>query len=320
MSLNKEDKKNNDEDEDNIKDNINKINDLSFLEHEFNQKEPFPFEDKSFNTEHDKSELCFPYDHHLDDFNLIQAIEKQFPNLVDHPNTIFRKTEYTSIDLTERKIRREKSKGKEILEKDYNEKEKINTNQKELINEHTKGRKKKVIYYKGDAPHNKSKEDNIIRKIKTFLFQHILNKLNGSLKNKHDKFYRLNKYLNEEIKKNFNENLLARTIYDIYKNPHLNLKGKATYKDKLNSKLIDKIYEEKIEVETISILEKTFNQILDDIRESESDLDNFLNEIRKKEVKNGNPDTETYIGLVKNVLFRYEDCFFKKKGRNTKNK
>ena len=67
-------------------------------------------------------------------------------------------------------------------------------------------------------------------------------------------------------------------------------------------------------------MEKTFNQILDDIRESESDLDNFLNEIRKKEVKNGNPDTETYISLVKNVLLRYEDCFFKKKGRNTKNK
>jgi len=320
MSFIKEDKINKDEneDKDNIRDNINKINELSFLDHEFNQKDLYSFEDKSYK--HDKSELSSTDGHHLDDFNLIEAIKIQFPTIDDYQNTMLRKTEDASIDLTNRKRSREKNKDKEIPESKDNEKEKINTNTKEINKENTKGRKPKEIYYKGDAPHNKSKEDNIIRKIKTFIFQHILKKLNGSLKNKHDKFYRLNKYLNEEIKKDFNENLLERTIYDIYKNPHLNLKGKTTYKDKLNSKLIDKIYEEKIETETISILEKTFNKILDDIRESESDLDNFLGEIRKKEVKNGNPDTETYIGLVKNVFKHYEDCFFKKKGRNAKSK
>ena len=320
MSFIKEDKINKDEneDKDNIRDNINKINELSFLDHEFNQKDLYSFEDKSYK--HDKSELSSTDGHHLDDFKLIEAIKIQFPTIDDYQNTMLRKTEDASIDLTNKKRSREKNKDKEIPESKDNEKEKINTNTKEINKENTKGRKPKEIYYKGDAPHNKSKEDNIIRKIKTFIFQHILKKLNGSLKNKHDKFYRLNKYLNEEIKKNFNEKLLERTIYDIYKNPHLNLKGKTTYKDKLNSKLIDKIYEENIETETISILEKTFKKILDDIRESESDLDNFLNEIRKKEVKNGNPDTETYIGLVKNVFKHYEDCFFKKKGRNAKSK
>ena len=319
MSFNKEDIKN--KDEDNNKYKINKLNELSFFEQEFNQNELYPFEEKSSITEHNKSELSFKEDHHLDNFNFIKAFNKQFySNFGEHQNTMLRKTEDTSIDPINRKRRREKNKEKEISEKDDNEKEKINTKTKEKINEHTKGRKKKEKEknYNGEAPHNKCKEDNIIRKIKTFIFQHILKLLNGSLKDKHYKFYRLNKHLNEEIKKDFNENLLGRTIYDIYKNPYLHLKGKTTYKDKLNSKLIDKIYEDKIETETINILEKTFNKILDDIREIY--LDNFLEEIRKKEVKNGNIDAESYIILVKDVLSDYENWFLKKKGRNTKNK
>jgi len=315
MSFNKEDIKN--KDEDNNKDNINKLNELSFFEQEFNQNELYPFEDKSSITEHNKSELSFSEDHHLNNFNFIEAYKKQFyPNFEEHQNTMLRKTEETSKDLTKRKRRRDKNKEKEISEKDDNEEEKINTKTKEIINENTKGRKKKEINYNGDAPHNKCKEDNIIRKIKTFIFQHILKKLNDSFKDKNWKFYRLNKHLNEEIKKDFNEELLGRTIYDIYKNPYLNLKGKTTYKDKLNSELIDKIYKEKTETETISILKKTFKKILDEIREK--DLDNFLEQIRKKEIKNGNIDADSYIGLVKNVISKYENWFLVKNGRNRK--
>ena len=47
-----------------------------------------------------------------------------------------------------------------------------------------------------------------------------------------------------------------------------------------NRNLIKKIYAEKIETDTIKILEKKFKDILDYIREK--DLDNFLNEFRKK--------------------------------------
>ena len=317
MSFNKEDIKN--KDEDNNKDNINKLNELSFFEQEFNQNELYPFEDKSSITEHNKSELSFKEDHHLDNFNFIKAFNKQFySNFGEHQNTMLRKTEDTSIDPINRKRRREKNKEKEISEKDDNEKEKINTKTKEKINEHTKGRKKKEKEknYNGEAPHNKCKEDNIIRKIKTFIFQHILKLLNGSLKDKHYKFYRLNKHLNEEIKKDFNEELLERTICDIYKNPYLNLEGKTSYKDKLNSELIDKIYKEKTETETIKFLEKKFKVILNDIREK--DLENFLEEIRKKEIKNGNIDVDSYIVKVENVLFRYENWFLVKKSRNVK--
>jgi hypothetical protein len=65
-------------------------------------------------------------------------------------------------------------------------------------------------------------------------------------------------------------------------------------------------------------LEKTFKKILDEIREK--DLDNFLEQIRKKEIKNGNIDADSYIGLVKNVITKYESWFLVKKGRKMKKK
>ena len=63
-------------------------------------------------------------------------------------------------------------------------------------------------------------------------------------------------------------------------------------------------------------MEKTFKKILDEIREK--DLDNFLEQIRKKEIKNGNIDADSYIGLVENVISKYEDWFLVKNGRNRK--
>ena len=291
----------------NIIDNINKINDLSFLGDEYNLKK-----------EHsNKSELSFIEENYLDNSTFEKAfIPLFYPNSGDFQNMIARKTQDTTKEFNKRKRHREKSKKNKIPETHDIKKEKIGIKSKKIINENTKGRKKKEINYNGDAPHNKCKEDNIIRKIKTFIFQHILKKLNDSFKDKNWKFYRLNKHLNEEIKKDFNENLLERTIYDIYKNPYLNLKGKTTYKDKLNSELIDKIYKEKNETETISILKKTFKKILDEIREK--DLDNFLEQIRKKEIKNGNLDADSYIGLVENVISKYENWFLVKNGRNRK--
>ena len=291
----------------NIKDNINKINDLSFLGDEYNLK----------NEPSNKSELSFIEENDLDNLTFEKAfIPIFYPNSGDFQNMIDKKTQDTTKEFNNRKRHRDKSKENKIPETDNIKKEKLEIKAKNIINKNTKGRKKKEITYNGDALHNKDKEDNIIRKIKTFLFQYIFKKLNDSFKDKNCNFYRLNKHLNEEIKKDFNEKLLGRTIYDIYKNPYLNLKGKISYKDKLNSELIDKIYKEKTETETISILEKTFKEILDEIREK--NLDNFLEQIREKEIKNGNKDADSYIVKVENVLFRYESWFLVKKGRNQK--
>ena len=132
MSFNKEDIKN--KEVYNNKGSIDKINELSFFEQEFNQNEFYPFEDKSFIIEHIKSELSSTEDHHLNNFNFIEAFNRQFyPNFDEHQNTMLRKTEDISKDLINRKRRRDKNKEKEISDKDDNEDEKINTKTKEII-------------------------------------------------------------------------------------------------------------------------------------------------------------------------------------------
>ena len=152
-----------------------------------------------------------------------------------------------------------------------------------------------------------------MRKIKTFIFKYILELLNKSLKDRSCKFIKLNTYLNETIKKDFDEGLLNRTIYDIYKNP-----DKSRKTDFINKKLIDKIYKENKEKEAIKILEMKYIDILNIIRYK--DLENFLNQIKKKEIKNGNKNIYEYINSVKNLLFGYEKWFNEKIGRSFKKK
>ena len=125
-------------------------------------------------------------------------------------------------------------------------------------------------------------------------------------------FYPLNKELNSNLKKDFNEKLLDRTIYDIYVNSDLSKKF-ANIPDS-NKILIKKIYDENIETETQSILEKTFKDILDDIREK--DLDYFLEKIKNKETKNNKPLNGSYMNYVKKMLFKYELWFKAKIGRS----
>ena len=83
-----------------------------------------------------------------------------------------------------------------------------------------------------------------------------------------------------------------------------------------NKTLIKKIYEEQIEKDTINILKKKFKDILNYIREK--DLDNFLLNIRKKEIRKGNRLIEPYMKSVKKMLFQYEFWFKVKLARNSR--
>ena len=83
-----------------------------------------------------------------------------------------------------------------------------------------------------------------------------------------------------------------------------------------NRELIKKIYEEKIEIETMNILEKKFKEILDYIRKQ--DLDNFLTNFRLRVMKKDNKSIDLYMKEVKKMLFQYEFYFQKKIGRNVK--
>ena len=136
---------------------------------------------------------------------------------------------------------------------------------------------------KDSAKHSKDSGDNIIRKIKSFLFKNLLKKLNDSLKDTNDIFYPLETELNENINKEFNEQLLKMSISDIFENTKLN-KTNENKKD-VHKKLIQKIKEDKNTYqETLSILSMSFQAFLTKIRNEEKE--EFLEEIKKKEEKN----------------------------------
>ena len=177
-----------------------------------------------------------------------------------------------------------------------------------------RGRRKKNVEYDDEPHHDKFTEDNIIQRIKTFIFDYILERLNKSLKFESRKFYQLTKTLNSNLKKDFNEELLSKTIYEIYMKSDLCMRF-INIPD-ANRELIKKIYEEKIEIETINILDKKFKEILDYIRKK--DLDNFLTNFRLRVMKKDNKSIDLYMKEVRKMLFQYEFYFQKKIGRNTK--
>ena len=186
----------------------------------------------------------------------------------------------------------------------------INLEEKKL------GRRKEDEIYCEKAKHTKFNEDNIMRKIKTFSFQYILRLLNDSLIDKNKEFYPLETELNENLKKDFNMELLDRTILDIYKNSKLNERHK--FRGEANKNLIEKIFEENVELKTIKILSMTFRDIIEQIKEKDSLI--ILEEIRKKESrkkKNTPKIIDSYLEKLKALLSDYEGWFAIKLGRNS---
>ena len=176
----------------------------------------------------------------------------------------------------------------------------------------SRGRRKKDESYDDEPEHDKFKPDNIIQKIKTFYFRYVLELLNNSLKDNHYKFYPLDKTLNVNLKKDFNEDLMKRTIYDIFMNSDLNERHKNG--DYSNKNLINKILEEKSEIKTIKILKMKYTEVLDYIRQN--DRKNFLEKIRAKEQKNKGQQIDLYMKEVSFMLDDYEKWFGRKNGRN----
>ena len=173
------------------------------------------------------------------------------------------------------------------------------------------GRRLKDKKYENEANHNKNSDDNIIIKLKTAIFKYILNLLNQSLEFTKYKFYPLNVKLSTCLKKEFNMELLERTIYDIYNTEDLN---KIYINDNdSNKNLIKKIFEENIEKKTIDILKMKYKDVLNHIREK--DLENFL---KKIENKNREKTDDSFMDNVRHLLLTYEDWFRIKNGRNTK--
>ena len=207
--------------------------------------------------------------------------------------------------------KREQSPKEEIQENN----EEINY--KNIINnKKAKGRKKKGENYNDDEPgvHTKYSEDNVMRTIKTALFKQIIKQLNDSLENKIYKFSKLAPKIHQDLKVATNKELLNKTIGNIYSNPSFQCKNG----NNSNIELIEKIYAENKETETLKILNMKFRDFLKYITEQK--LHDFLNEIKEKEINNKIQDSDKYMEKMENLLLNFEDWFYSKKARNRKKK
>jgi len=326
-------------------DNVSNENDeLNYFSEKFNDCKDFYSQDEDNKIDYQNPNEPANPEGNLFDQNYLEnlPINLNFPikNLLEIPISFSMKTEADSKDnfLQQKRCREEtecyeqednvlveeKEAEKEEKEVQMEEPKELQLREEKIENTLTKqkdnnivknrGRRKKDELYKEEAEHDKFKSDNIIQKIKTFIFKYILEILNNSLIDSRYKFYPLDKNLNVNLKKDFNEELMQRTIYDIFMNSELNERHKnGNYS---NKRLIKKIFEEKYESKTIKILQMKYIDVLNLIREK--DLQYFLGKIMEKEQKNKGTSIDSYMKDVNIMLNNYENWFERKLGRSTK--
>ena len=184
--------------------------------------------------------------------------------------------------------------------------------------------------------HDKYSYDNVTRKIKTKLFEAILVILNLSIKpiqienpKKYSKkilyskdfFLKIDQEIIKDINVENNKKLLRTQLRDIFSN---NVSKKVEkYGLDYNKKLVEKIYDEKIQEKTMAILDKTFLECLEHFRGSK-----FYKELEGLETEYKNVikglreigEDEDYIQIFEDLIKRFEDYYENKKSRISKKK
>ena len=180
-----------------------------------------------------------------------------------------------------------------------------------------RGRKIKEFHFDHtSSKHNKKSPDNIMRKLKTHFLDFAIKILNRSLSNKKYKFYKINKNVAENLKIDYNIILMERYIYDIFMNEKLSDKYTKNKNNNYNFLLIKTIFDQKIEAETIRLLNMKYIEFIREIIEKY--FDEFINIIKKKERRNliKKNEEEEYFNSLEKMLLSYEDYFKSKTGRN----
>ena len=130
---------------------------------------------------------------------------------------------------------------------------------------------------------NSIRSSNIMRKIKLYFTRFIIDFINKHLINKDIRLKRLNSRFNLDMSKKKNERLLNMKIVDIlYEQENRALFNNLD--NHYNRKIIDKIYEEKKEINVIKILELTFKELFIIFRRKLNDPEDIkkLEEIKDK--------------------------------------
>ncbi len=165
--------------------------------------------------------------------------------------------------------------------------------------------------------HTKFCEDNIIKKIKTYLMKYLDKKLNNSLHFTYKRFYKLNKTINDNLKKDYNIRLMNMSIREIYEENSPRKIYDPSVKKK-NYDLIQEIYDKNEEKETIEILNTKYIDFLNKLETKEY----IINEIEKK-IKNQNDkidDIAYYMSKVRKLLEYFKEWFTNKLDRKYKSK
>ena len=299
---------------------LNSMN-ISFFDNDWNIENNNRFIDNSFSEE-DLSIRHNP-DFHLNDYEQIKLFQEpkrediftSNPSKMTEDNNFDINFSFDKTTVITSKILRFETK----IEKKALGRKKMKENIIDINNNDSK--ENKSDNNNDGNLHDKFREDNIMRKIKYNISEYIIDKLNSSLKNKKKNFRKLDSCLNEKLKKDFNINLMERTIMDILLNFPLNNKYKKDIDS--NKTLINKILEENREIQVINILNMKYIDIINEIRYDEENLYFFLEKIRDKEKvikqKYGN-DIEKYVKSIKDLLMKYDSYFKSKSGRKSKSK
>ena len=239
------------------------------------------------------------------DLNNIQELPKDQNNNEEKDNQVF-----TSTKITFPKIANKINDNKEIINIILEESKNENKNNGKKL-----GRKRKNE--EREAFHTKDRDDNQMRKVKTYIMNFILDYLNKSIVYNRKKFLKINKNVNECLRKDFNMSLMQMTIKDIFVQNKIN----ETYNDfkkerNLNQDLIKEIFEKNEDIETIKILNMKYIDLV--IIYRTEFLNQFISDLTKKEIRaEGKKEkVESYVEQLKYLLLNYEDWFEQKKGKD----
>ena len=213
------------------------------------------------------------------------------------------------------------------------------TNNDENKKKLKRGRKKKDAVDKGK--HTKLSEDNIIRKIKTFVINSYQKFIKKIIKDSNLKLKKLDPYISENLKREFNIQLWNASLKDIYSKTNITKRCNNENGINVNKNIINKIYEDNKNNEVIKILNLTFGEVYEifikDISGEPISLElskkiegteildsgkfyrvnNLLTKIRYKEIKNkeNEEDINKYIKDIKNLCLGLYNWFIMKKGK-----
>jgi hypothetical protein len=239
------------------------------------------------------------------DLNNIQELPKDQNNNEEKDNQVF-----TSTKITFPKIANKINDNKEIINIILEESKNENKNNGKKL-----GRKRKNE--EREAFHTKDRDDNKMRKVKTYIMNFILDYLNKSIVYNRKQFLKINKNVNQCLRKDFNMSLMQMTIKDIFVQNKIN----ETYNDfkkerNLNQDLIKEIFEKNEDIETIKILNMKYIDLV--IIYRTEFLNQFISDLTKKEIRaEGKKEkVESYVEQLKYLLLNYEDWFEQKKGKD----